>query len=66
MVLPLTCKFNVSVKNELYQSLEEKAKLLHKDEDTLIVEALEWYLKQAESGMPPQRAVKMASFKRHS
>jgi hypothetical protein len=66
VVLPLTCKFNISVKNELYQCLEEKAKFLHKDEDTLIIEALEWYLQQAETNPGTQTPVKVASLKRHS
>jgi hypothetical protein len=54
------------VKNELYQCLEEKAKFLHKDEDTLIIEALEWYLQQAETNPGTQTPVKVASLKRHS
>lgn len=59
MVLPLTCKLNISVKSEVYQALEEKAKSLHKDEEDLIAEALEWYLSRApeSSGdLAPHRA----------
>lgn len=65
MVLPLTCKLNLSVKTEIYQALAEKAQSLQKDEDTLIAEALEWYLNRA-TNIVPTNAPRMALLKRRS
>ncbi|AUW93338.1 MAG: hypothetical protein C7B44_12860 [Sulfobacillus thermosulfidooxidans] len=65
MVLPLTCKLNLSIKTEIYQALAEKAQSLQKDEDTLIAEALEWYL-NPETNKVSSNAPRMALQKRRS